>query len=374
MRLATVSRGTVYAVAILMLALLLALAAFVVGQQHRLPPPLGLAANGLIADDANGQITLFSPTGEVQRTLTSSGEIAISPKFSADGQRVAFWAAARPAGLPASATSLDILNAIKSGKASIVIADAEGSTRRILGSDISIGDWGELSPSWSHKGDAIAYGSDVSSGYNQIYVVPTAASGQPVKIDFAVTPTWSPDDSLIAYAKTVGLFVANRDGTNERQLSKAHGLDFAFINPDWSPDGSKIAFMAGDQPLYSIVVANVDGSGESTVAQPVAGMQVYWPRFSPDGTKLAYQRLVQRGDDGGEIVNFVVANADGSNPRTLPGDYWVGYAGWSPDGKYLVGFNATAGVPNTFLIDATTGTARPIARDSQGVSWQRLAP
>ena len=45
---ATVRRGALYTLVILALAILLAIAAFVVGQQHRLPPPpVGLAANGL---------------------------------------------------------------------------------------------------------------------------------------------------------------------------------------------------------------------------------------------------------------------------------------------------------------------------------------
>ena len=372
MRLATVSRGALYAMAIVILAILLAMAVFVVGQQHRLSP-LGVAANGLFADDANGQINLISPTGEAVRTLTTSTEVAMAPVFSSDGQHVAFWTMPRPPSLRVSAPEDEIIHAISTGTASIVSADAATGARTTIASGVTMS---RPSLSWSHKGDAIAYVAGIVNGYDRVYVVSTRDASQIGSIDFAVSPMWSPDDSLIAYTKnTMGVFVANPDGSNERQISQAYGLDFAFYRPEWSPDGTKIAFMAGDQPGYSIVVAGLDGSAESTVASPVDGEQVYWPRFSPDGSMLAYQRLVSSGADG-DLVNWVVANADGSNPRQIPVDIYPDYTqGWSPDGRYLVGYDGSGGVANIVLIDATSGSVRRIESDgTNSVSWQRLAP
>ena len=149
---------------------------------------------------------------------------------------------------------------------------------------------GDMHIAWSHKGDAIAFQGKVANGYDRLVVV--SVDGTPLgQTDFAGTPTWSPDDQLIAYTKGGdGVYVANRDGTNAHKVSQVPGLDMAFILPDWSPDGTKLAFMAGDQPYYSIYVASVDGSGETKIAGTTDGKQVFWPSFSPDGTKLAYER------------------------------------------------------------------------------------
>jgi Tol biopolymer transport system component len=373
MRMTTFSRGALYAMVILLLAALLAIAVYFVGQQHHLPPALGLAANGLIAEDANGQINLISPTGEAVRTLTTNAEIAMAPVFSSDGQHVAFWTMPRPPTLAVSASEDDIIHAISTGTASIVSVDAATGARTTIASGVAMSN---PDLSWSHKGDAIAYTAQIVNGYNRVYVASTRDSSQIGSIDFAVGPTWSPDDGLIAYSKdTVGVFVADPDGSNQRQISQANGLDFAFYRPEWSPDGTKIAFMAGDQPGYSIVVARVDGSAESTVASSADGKQVYWPHFSPDGTKLAYQRLVSSNADG-DLVNWVVANPDGSNPRQLAVNIFPDSTqGWSPDGRYLVGYNSSSGVTNILLIDATSGAVQRIPRDgTNSVSWQRLAP
>jgi len=374
MRLATVSRGALYALVILALAILLAVAVFVVGQQHRLPSPLGLAANGLIADDSHGQITLVAPTGETVKTLSSNSEIAIAPAFSTDGQRVAFWSMPRPAGLPQTAPiSAQFDRLTQTGaNASIVVVDVDSGARKTVA---TVPAMGNEHIAWSHAGDAIAFQGKVVNGYDLISIV--SVDGKALgSIDFAGTPTWSPDDRSIAVTKFLdGVYVANRDGTNMHKVSQVPGLDMAFNLPDWSPDGTKLAFMAGDQPYYSIYVAAADGSGETKIAETTDGKQVFWPRFSPDGAKLAYERGSSVAADGTTRVNWVVANADGSNPQTLSVDVVGGYLGWSPDGRELFGYDSKDGQDYIVLVDAMSGALHRIpSSGSWTTSWQRLAP
>ena len=285
MRLATVSRGALYAIVILALAILLAVAVFVVGQQHRLLSSVGLAANGLIADDSHGQITLVSPTGETVKTLSSTSEIAIGPAFSADGQQVAFWSMARPADVPQTAAIWDqsYLLTQTGANASIVVVDVESGARKTVATVPAMGD---THIAWSHKGDAIAFQGKVVNGYDRLVVV--SVDGTPLgQIDFAGTPTWSPDDQLIAYTKNVdGVYVMNRDGTNAHKVSQVPGLDLAFNLPDWSPDGTKLAFMAGDQPYYSIYVAAVDGSRETEIAATTTASRCSGRAFRPTEPSL----------------------------------------------------------------------------------------
>ena len=74
-------------------------------------------------------------------------------------------------------------------------------------------------------------------------------------------------------------------------------------------------------------------------------------------------------------VNWVVADADGSNPQTLSVDVIGGILGWSPDGRYLYGYDSKDGQDEIVLVDATSGAMHRIATSgSWSISWQRLAP
>ena len=83
------------------------------------------------------------------------------------------------------------------------------------------------------------------------------------------------------------LFVMNRDGSDQRQLTTLGGANFA---PSWHPDGKRIIFASNkadpqgrDFDLYLI---NVDGSGleRITYNETFDG----FPMFSPDGKHLVF--------------------------------------------------------------------------------------
>jgi Tol biopolymer transport system component len=111
-----------------------------------------------------------------------------------------------------------------------------------------------------------------------------------------------------------GLATVNVDGTGLTRLTESA----AFREyPRWSPDGSKIAY-SGDDPVsagdeeggaYDIWVMDADGSNHVNVSnQSMAdGREPYW---SPDGSKIVY-RL------SGEGSNLVVMDADGLNQTPL---------------------------------------------------------
>ncbi len=107
---------------------------------------------------------------------------------------------------------------------------------------------------------------------------------------------------------------------------------------DVSPDGSIFVFdMLGD--IYSV---SIDG-GEATAL--TGGIEWnFQPRFSPDGTKIAF--VSDRG--GGD--NLWIMNANGSAPRavTEEKEHLVHNPYWSRDGEYLAakkGFTSTRSIP-----------------------------
>jgi TolB protein len=75
----------------------------------------------------------------------------------------------------------------------------------------------------------------------------------------------------------------------------------------------------GDDDVY---VVNLDGSG--LVRMTGDDAPNYFPRWSPDGTAIAFQ-------SGREVTNISTISADGSGPTNLSSDLLGAYdAVWSP--------------------------------------------
>lgn len=96
---------------------------------------------------------------------------------------------------------------------------------------------------------------------------------------------------------------------------------------DVSPDGREIVFdLLGD-----IYVMPIEGGEARAIASGVAwDMQ---PKFSPDGTKIAFT------SDRGGGDNIWIMNRDGSNPTQVSDESFrlVNSPEWTPDGEFIVG-------------------------------------
>ena len=79
----------------------------------------------------------------------------------------------------------------------------------------------------------------------------------------AALGTLSPDGSTLAAGcwgpLLKGICIANADGTNLRALVSGPGLS----RPKWSPDGTQIAYVAGDASGLRVLVVDV-ATGETT--------------------------------------------------------------------------------------------------------------
>src|SRR5262245_26652215 len=98
----------------------------------------------------------------------------------------------------------------------------------------------------------------------------------------------------------------------------------------WSPNGQQIVFANGSD----LFVANNDGTGSHKLVT-VAGI-AYWPRWSPDGSRLRFTILESQTN----ATSLWEVNADGANLHPLlPG--WNKPAAeccgnWTADGKHFV--------------------------------------
>ena len=100
-----------------------------------------------------------------------------------------------------------------------------------------------------------------------------------------------------------------------------------WLNVDVSPDGQSIVFdMLGD--LYLLPMEG--GKATSLTSGPAFDMQ---PRFSPDGSRIAFT-----SDRGGGDNLWTIA-LDGTNARQITDESFrlVNGPAWTPDGQYLLG-------------------------------------
>ena len=109
----------------------------------------------------------------------------------------------------------------------------------------------------------------------------------------------SPDGRRIAYVRSEGtrpraqIWVMNVDGSDQRRLTSGGDGEFW---PQWSPDGRRLAYMVWDDSACTPVsgsgcavpdvwTVDADGSGQRKVLD-----SAFQPRWSPDGSKLLFQR------------------------------------------------------------------------------------
>ena len=138
-----------------------------------------------------------------------------------------------------------------------------------------------------------------------------------------------PGSGTIAYAaNSGGLYTINADGRDPALLRPG-----AVSDPRWSPDGSKLAFTdyAGAPAEFRLIVINADGTGEhvitASVNVPIALGSQPW---SPDGGRIAW------GPISGNSGDIYTASAAGGDVHRITSDSAPKEPPvWSPTGVSL---------------------------------------
>jgi Tol biopolymer transport system component len=144
-----------------------------------------------------------------------------------------------------------------------------------------------------------------------------------------------------------GIFTAEPDGSDLKQLTFPEAGVFDDSHADWSPDGSTLLFQrdyAGDLGVAQIFRINADGSGLTLLTDCTGDcLGNAFPSYSPDGKHIAFIRWIGpvRPDDNATSGGVWIMNADGSNSvqvtqLQLPAVTENQAPNWSPDGRKLV--------------------------------------
>lgn len=155
------------------------------------------------------------------------------------------------------------------------------------------------------------------------------------------------------------LYRVGMDGRAER-LTRNLRLTYA----DVSPNGRSAVAVQEGEGTNRLVKVDLGTGAVTELAAPNPGRHWAYPRWSPDGTRIAASRWTAPG-----MMDVVVLEADGSLAVQVTEDRAVDTTPfWMPDGSGLVWSSDRTGIPNVFvalLPDAPAG--RTVVRQATNV-------
>jgi WD40 repeat protein len=167
---------------------------------------------------------------------------------------------------------------------------------------------------------------------------------------------WTPDGRLvIAQAPAASLWpdlcYVNRDGTGKSCVHPEDGRLF-FGDFTLSPDGQRVIYVEGPSEF---VLMNADGTGIHTFTFPNG--RNYGVAWSPDGQRIAFNRVEDRDGDGQFESEIYTMKIDGTDAvRLTNGLVEQDPPHWSPDAQRIVyGSRAANGDSELRVVNADGG-------------------
>jgi Tol biopolymer transport system component len=156
----------------------------------------------------------------------------------------------------------------------------------------------ERSPAFSPDGQQLAYAWDAEPDADPAIYIETAHSPTPRRLTTSTAyenhPAWSPDAKELAFVRRTprgayAVVIRQLDTGAERTLTEISAPDHL----DWSPDATTIATSdAVPGSPSSIILISAQTGGRRQITVPAPGLGDTYPRFSPDGERLAFLRAV----------------------------------------------------------------------------------
>ena len=263
------------------------------------------------AADYEGNFEIYVINSDPSRQTNITHHLAedMYPSWSPDGKKIAF-------------------TSNREGRTALYVMNSDGGEQRKVLNDIQ-----EQLISWSPDGLRFAF-SRKDLEHTDLYLA-NADGGNIVKLaNDAAGPQWSPDGRSI-------VFVQGRDGymqlyaidLESKALMRLSNSQEKELLHSFSPDGKHILFNRSRKRnvvLKDIWIMDSDGGNPRLLATPPNNDEFIYPRFSPDGRRIAFQRF----DLSVRVWDIWIMNVDGGAQTRLT--FSGGSApSWSPDGKRI---------------------------------------
>lgn len=271
---------TLGVLALLAILVVAALVAYV-GSQTRLPAPFGRAANGLVAFAKDGDIYTADPVTGAATAVVTGSETDLRPAWSLDGTRFVFE----------RKVHRDV------GAGLLFVAKADGSGLTLV---------------------------------------------TPEPLDLINDYAFSPDGKQLLITEGregyTSILIASTDGTDIRTLPL--GTLIASKPAYRPPNGAEIVFIGQErgQSTSSLYIVKPDGTDIRRIVPP-SDLIMVDPRWSPDGSRIAYTAYSVNYDTTGSLLRIYLVTPDGQTNRILrdlPSNDLEKAGGWSNDGSRVI--------------------------------------
>lgn len=244
-------------------------------------------------------------------------------------------------------------------------------------SDPQIAPDGEQVVYVEHWIETITKDGKTRPGYRTALMLSSGPGAAPQRLTWPATggdrhPRWSPDGQRLAFLSTrhddtPQLFVLDLAGGEARPLTSAATLSEGVDSFDWHPDGAALCFVSSghvdgetktindehDERVYvdrlpfkfdgaglyderraQLWQVGTDGTGLTQLTD--TGFNLSQPRWSPDGTAIAFASIDRRELEWTFVDDLFIYNvADRSVRRLTPSQGTLTAYAWSPDSAQL---------------------------------------